>query len=73
MARAIWSRKLSAPGHRRNGRSVPSLKIRKRIEDTFGWSKTVGGLDQTNFVGMAMTDLAPGQPQSRYVSRILSM
>lgn len=30
-----------------------SLKIRKRIEEVFGWSKTVGGLDKTRFVGLA--------------------
>lgn len=30
-----------------------SLKIRKRIEEVFGWSKTVGGLDQARFVGLA--------------------
>ena len=30
-----------------------SLKIRKRIEEVFGWSKTVGGLDKARFVGLA--------------------
>lgn len=30
-----------------------SLKIRKRIEEIFGWSKTVGGLRKTRFVGLA--------------------
>jgi transposase len=29
-----------------------SLKIRKRIEEIFGWSKTVGGLRQTRFRGL---------------------
>jgi len=29
-----------------------SLKIRKRIEEIFGWSKTVGGLHQTRFRGV---------------------
>ena len=29
-----------------------SLKIRKRIEEVFGWSKTVGGLRQTKFRGL---------------------
>lgn len=29
-----------------------SLKIRKRIEEVFGWSKTVGGLHQTRFRGV---------------------
>ena len=30
-----------------------SLKIRKRIEEIFGWAKTVGGLRKTKFVGLA--------------------
>lgn len=30
-----------------------SLKIRKRIEEIFGWAKTVGGLRQARFVGLA--------------------
>ena len=30
-----------------------SLKIRKRIEEIFGWAKTVGGLRKTRFVGRA--------------------
>ena len=30
-----------------------SLKIRKRIEEIFGWAKTVGGLRKTRFVGLA--------------------
>jgi transposase len=29
-----------------------SLKIRKRVEEVFGWSKTVGGLRQTKFRGL---------------------
>ncbi|MGZ8201496.1 MAG: IS5 family transposase [Methylosarcina sp.] len=29
-----------------------SLKIRKRIEEVFGWSKTIGGLHQTKFRGL---------------------
>lgn len=29
-----------------------SLKVRKRIEEIFGWSKTVGGLRKTHFVGL---------------------
>lgn len=29
-----------------------SLKIRKRIEEVFGWSKTVGGLRKTRFRGL---------------------
>lgn len=30
-----------------------SLKIRKRIEEAFGWGKTVGDLSKTRFVGLA--------------------
>ena len=30
-----------------------SLKIRKRIEEIFGWAKTVGGLRKTRFIGLA--------------------
>jgi transposase len=29
-----------------------SLKLRKRIEEVFGWAKTVGGLRKTRFVGL---------------------
>jgi transposase len=29
-----------------------SLKVRKRIEEIFGWSKTIGGLKQTKFRGL---------------------
>jgi IS5 family transposase len=30
-----------------------SLKKRKRVEEIFGWSKTVGGLRKTRFIGLA--------------------
>ena len=30
-----------------------SLKVRKRIEEAFGWIKTVGGLAKTKLVGHA--------------------
>ena len=30
-----------------------SLKIRKRVEEVFGWAKTVGGLRKTHFIGLA--------------------
>jgi hypothetical protein len=29
-----------------------SLKIRKRVEEIFGWSKTIGGLHKTRFRGL---------------------
>lgn len=30
-----------------------SLRVRKRIEEIFGWAKTVGGLRKTCFIGLA--------------------
>ncbi len=30
-----------------------SLKVRKRIEEVFGWAKTVGGLRKTRFIGLS--------------------
>lgn len=35
-----------------------SQRIRKRIEEGFGWMKTVGGLAKTRFIGRAKTDFA---------------
>jgi len=35
-----------------------SQRIRKRIEEAFGWIKTVAGLRQTRFRGLAKVDLA---------------
>ena len=35
-----------------------SLRIRKRVEEVFGWMKTVGGLRHTRFRGVARTGLA---------------
>ena len=29
-----------------------SLRLRKRIEEIFGWAKTVGGLRKTCFIGL---------------------
>ncbi len=43
---AIDKRTTRHPGY------TSSLKIRKRIEEVFGWSKTVGGLRQTRFRGV---------------------
>jgi transposase len=37
---------------RHSGYAV-SLKARKRVEEIFGWAKTVGGLRKTRFVGLA--------------------
>jgi IS5 family transposase len=35
-----------------------SQRIRKRIEEAFGWIKTVAGLKKTRFCGLARVDLA---------------
>jgi transposase len=35
-----------------------SQRIRKRIEEAFGWVKTIGGLRKTRFIGRAKTDFA---------------
>jgi hypothetical protein len=35
-----------------------SLKKRKRVEEIFGWSKTVGGLRKTRFIGLAKVSYA---------------
>lgn len=37
---------------RRHAGYQQSLKFRKRIEEVFGWAKTVGGLRRTRFVGL---------------------
>lgn len=52
----------SAPGLDARTTRHPSYAIsqrkRKRIEEIFGWMKTVGGLRKTRFVGIAKTQLA---------------
>jgi transposase len=35
-----------------------SQRIRKRIEEIFGWKKTIGGLRKSRFIGIARTELA---------------
>ena len=35
-----------------------SQRKRKRVEDMFGWLKTVGGLRKTRFIGQAKTQMA---------------
>lgn len=42
---------------RRDGYAV-SQRIRKRIEEIFGWIKTTGGLRKTRFLGIGRTQLA---------------
>jgi hypothetical protein len=37
-----------------NGQGIGvSLRVRKRIEEIFGWAKTVAGLRKTCFIGLA--------------------
>ena len=35
-----------------------SQRIRKRVEEIFGWAKTIGGFRRTRFIGRAKTQLA---------------
>ena len=49
---AIDGRTTSWPGYRL------SQRIRKRVEEIFGWLKTVGGFRRTRFRGQARTQLA---------------
>ena len=35
-----------------------SQRIRKRVEEIFGWMKTVGGFRRTRFLGLERTGLA---------------
>lgn len=42
----------------RHGGYRVSQRIRKRVEETFGWMKTVGGFRKTRFKGLARTQLA---------------
>ena len=49
---AIGKRTTRHPGY------AKSLRIRKRIEEAFGWIKTVAGLRQTNLRGLAKVDWA---------------
>lgn len=48
---AIDGRTTSWPGYR------VSQRIRKRVEEVFGWMKTVGGLRRTRYRGLARTRL----------------
>jgi transposase len=68
----LRSRNVAPHIARIEGRSAPGLdarttrhqsyaisqRKRKRIEEIFGWMKTVGGLRKTRFVGIAKTQLA---------------
>ena len=46
-ASAIDARTTRHPGYK------VSIKKRKLVEEIFGWSKTIGGLRKTRFVGLA--------------------
>src|SRR5690606_32104466 len=68
----LRSRNIAPHIARIEGRSAPGLdarttrhesyatsqRKRKRVEEIFGWMKTVGGLRRTRFVGLAKTQLA---------------
>jgi len=43
-----------------------SQRVRKRIEEIFGWMKTVGGFRRTRFKGTARTQLAAGLVGAAY-------
>ena len=49
---AIDARTTRHPGY------VVSQRIRKRVEEVFGWAKTIGGLRKTRFRGIERTQLA---------------
>lgn len=49
---AIDGRTTSRPGY------AVSQRVRRRIEEIFGWTKTIGGLHQTRFKGRRRTELA---------------
>ena len=49
---AVDGRTTRGPGY------VASQKVRKRIEEIFGWMKTVGGLRKTRFRGLDRVDFA---------------
>jgi len=42
----------------RHGGYAVSQRIRKRVEEIFGWMKTVGGLRKTRYRGLARVDFA---------------
>ena len=47
---AIDGRTTRHPGY------VASQRIRKRIEECFGWAKTIGGLRKSRFIGREKLD-----------------
>jgi len=49
---AIDGRTTRHPGY------VTSQRLRKRVEEIFGWMKTVGGFRQTRYRGLDRTGLA---------------
>jgi hypothetical protein len=53
VAQNIGNRRSAIDGRTtRHGGYLVSQRIRKRIEETFGWIKTVGGQEQTRFRGV---------------------
>ena len=40
------------------GEAQDGCKVRKRVEEIFGWMKTIGGFRKTRFRGVERTQLA---------------
>src|SRR3546814_7069493 len=64
---AIDRRTTRHPGY------ATSQRIRKRIEEAFGWIKTVAGLRQTRFRGRARVDLAFTFRSEEHTSELQSL
>ena len=59
VARNTSGRRSAVDGRTARGKGyLTSQKIRKRIEEFFGWAKTVGGLRKSRFAGRDRTGLA---------------
>ena len=56
----IWTRQTSAIDRRTTWRPsyAQSQRVRKRVEEIFGWMKTVGGFRRTRYRGLDRTGLA---------------
>jgi hypothetical protein len=44
-----------------------SQKVRKRIEEIFGWIKTVGGLRRSRYLGLVRTQAPPKPPRRPFI------
>jgi transposase len=57
---AVDARTTSAPGY------AVSQRARKRVEEIFGWVKTVGGLRKTRYVGLGVNQLVAHMTAAAY-------